>query len=63
MSWKKEGLIRLFPRQVDNNFQGYKIAVIIFLLVAFVTIARSCIHILVPDEDQNTLEKSGDQVQ
>ena len=39
----------MFPKQVDNSFQGYRIAAIIFLLVTFVTIARSCIHILAPD--------------
>jgi predicted neutral ceramidase superfamily lipid hydrolase len=49
MIWKKEDRIRIFPKQVDNSFQGYKIAAIIFLLLTFVTIARSCIHILAPD--------------
>ena len=39
----------MFPKQVDNNFQGYTIAAIIFLLVTIFTIARSCIHILAPD--------------
>ena len=49
MNWAKEDRVRLFPKQVDDNFQGYEIASTIFLLVAFVTIARSCIHILAPD--------------
>ena len=39
----------MFPKQVDNTFQGYKIAAIIFLLVTLVTIARSCIHIFASD--------------
>ena len=49
MDWKKEDRVRMFPKQVDNIFQGHKIAAIIFLLITFVTIARSCIHILAPD--------------
>ena len=39
----------MFPKQVDNNFQGYNVAAIIFLLVTIFTIVRSCIHILAPD--------------
>lgn len=49
MSWKKKDRIRIFPKQVDNNFQGHKIAAIIFLLITLFTIARSCIHIFAPD--------------
>ena len=45
----KEDHIRMFPKQVNNTFQGYRIAAIIFLLIALVTIARSCVHILAPD--------------
>jgi predicted neutral ceramidase superfamily lipid hydrolase len=45
----------MFPKRVDNSFQGYKIAATIFLLVAFVTIARSCIHILAPDGGANSI--------
>jgi len=48
MGWKKE-YSRMFPRQVDNNLYGYRIAAIIFLLITIVTIARSCVHILAPD--------------
>jgi len=44
MNWK-EIVNRIFPRQVSNNFQGYRIASIIFLLIIAVTIARSCVHI------------------
>jgi len=39
----------MFPKQVDNNFQGYNVTAIIFLLVTIFTIVRSCIHILAPD--------------
>jgi len=49
MNWKKEDWIGIFPKQVDNNFQGYKNAAIFFLLITIFTIMRSCIHILAPD--------------
>ena len=39
----------MFPKQVDNNFQGYNVTAIIFFLVTIFTIVRSCIHILAPD--------------
>jgi hypothetical protein len=49
MNWKNEDQLRIFPKQVDNNFQGHKIASTVFLLVTFFTIIRSCIHIFAPD--------------
>jgi hypothetical protein len=48
MVWKEDH-IRIFPEQVDNSFHGHRIAAIMFLLITFLTIARSCIHILAPD--------------
>ena len=42
-------LDRIFPKQVDNAFRGYRIASAVFLLITIVTIARSCIHIFAPD--------------
>jgi len=39
----------MFPKQADNNFQGHRIAALVFLLITFVTIARSLIHIFAPD--------------
>jgi len=49
MNQKNEGHIRILPKQADNNFQGYRIAVIVFFLITLVTLARSCIHIFAPD--------------
>jgi hypothetical protein len=49
MNSKKEDRISILPKQVDNSFQGYRIAAVVFLLITFVTIARRCIHILAPD--------------
>ena len=49
MSEEREVVNRLFPKQVDNNFQGYRIATIIFFLITLFTLARSCIHLFAPD--------------
>ena len=39
----------MFPRKADNNFQGYRLVVIVYLVITVFTIARSLIHILLPD--------------
>lgn len=49
MRWKKEDPIRIFPKQVDNSFHGYKIAAIVFFIVALFTLLRSCIHLFASD--------------
>jgi hypothetical protein len=49
MDPEKEGWVRILPKQVDNNFRGYKIAVVVFFLITLFTLARSCIHIFAPD--------------
>jgi len=49
MSEKRGVMKRIFPKQVDNNFQGYRIATIVFFLIALFTLVRSCIHIFAPD--------------
>ena len=55
MERTKGDRISVFPKQVDNTFQGYRIAAIVFLLITFVTIVRSCIHILAPDGGAGTI--------
>ena len=46
----KEGeSVGIFPKQVENNFHGYRIAAIVFFLVTLFTLVRSCIHIFAPD--------------
>jgi hypothetical protein len=45
----------MFPKQVNNEFQGYRIVVMIILLITFFTIARSCVHILLPDGGAGTI--------
>ncbi len=49
MSEKKGNHNSIFPRQVDNNYEGYRVVVIVFILITITTIVRSCIHILAPD--------------
>jgi hypothetical protein len=49
MNSEKEEAIRVFPKQVDNTFRGYKIASAVFLLMTVFTLARSIIHIFFPD--------------
>lgn len=34
---------------MDNNYEGYRVVVIVFILITITTIVRSCIHILAPD--------------
>jgi hypothetical protein len=38
MDSTKEGRIRIFPEQVDNNFRGCRIAATVFLLIALFTL-------------------------
>ena len=49
MDPKKEGRIKILPKQADNTFQGYKIAAIVFFLITVFTLIRSCIHLFAPD--------------
>lgn len=40
---------KIFPKSADNNYKGYRIAAIVFLLVAITGTVRSCIHLFAPD--------------
>lgn len=42
-------LTRLFPEQVTNHYQGHPIAKWVFLVLTFITIARSLVHMFAPD--------------
>jgi hypothetical protein len=48
-NWKKDIWNGIFPKQIDNTFEGYKNTAWIFLLITIFTIVRSCIHIFAPD--------------
>jgi hypothetical protein len=39
----------VFPKQIDNDYKGSRIAAYVFLLLAMVGTLRSCIHIFAPD--------------
>jgi hypothetical protein len=42
-------LEKILPRQVDNNYNGHKLALYFFYFITLVTIGRSCIHIFASD--------------
>ncbi len=42
-------LKQLFPKQVSNDYQGAKMAKWVFIIITVVTVARSLVHILLPD--------------
>jgi hypothetical protein len=39
----------ILPRQVDNIYNGHKLALYFFFFITLVTIGRSCIHIFASD--------------
>lgn len=39
----------IFPKKVDNQFSGVKLALFVFFLIAIVSTVRSLIHIFSPD--------------
>ncbi len=49
MDRKETILEKIFPKRVNNTFQGYRIASEAFLLIILFTIIRSCIHLFAPD--------------
>jgi len=42
-------LDQIFPRKITNSFRGNPIAKWVFILITIVTIARSLVHMFVPD--------------
>ncbi|MDP4089987.1 MAG: hypothetical protein Q8930_12045, partial [Bacillota bacterium] len=40
---------KILPKSADNNYKGYRVAAILFLLVAVMGTVRSCIHFFAPD--------------
>jgi hypothetical protein len=49
-------LNKIFPKTADNNYSGSKIALYMFILLLFVSIIRSCIHLLAPDGGAGSIE-------
>jgi hypothetical protein len=45
----RDVLNRIFPKAVDNDYRGAKIALWVFTVLAMVSTARSFIHFLAPD--------------
>ena len=40
---------RVLPKEVGMNYEGYKIALWVFMLLSVVSFVRSCIHVFAPD--------------
>lgn len=46
---------KIFPKNIINEYNGYKLALINFGLITFVTIIRSLIHMFLPDGGANSI--------
>jgi hypothetical protein len=45
----KKALNKFFPKIVDNNYKGYKVALWTFMILSLISTVRSLIHFLAPD--------------
>lgn len=45
----KSVLTKIFPKSITNEYNGYKIAVYVFMLYSLMSLVRSCIHTFSPD--------------
>ena len=45
----EKAISKIFPKTVDNNYKGIKIALWVFMLLAVISTVRSLIHFLAPD--------------
>lgn len=53
---KMKKIIRIiFPKQIDNNFKGYKIALYAFYALTAITLWRSQHHLFAPDGGAQTI--------
>ncbi len=46
---------QLFPKKLDNNYQGHAIAKWIFYLITMLSIVRSLIHMFAPDSGAQSI--------
>jgi hypothetical protein len=53
----KNILSKIFPKNINNDYKGYKLAVYAFILYAGVSIVRSCIHFFAPDGGAGSIAK------
>ncbi len=51
----KDVISIIFPKQIDNQFKGYKIALYAFYLLTAVTLWRSQHHLFAPDGGAQTI--------
>lgn len=45
----KNMIIKIFPKNINNDYKGYGIAVYVFVIYSLISIVRSCIHFFLPD--------------
>jgi hypothetical protein len=45
----RKTLEKILPEQVNNEFTGYRFSLIAFALISIITLARSLLHIFLPD--------------
>ena len=45
----KNMIVKIFPKDINNDYKGYRIAAYIFMIYSIISITRSCIHFFSPD--------------
>ncbi len=45
----KKMITRIFPKNINNDYKGYGIAVYVFVIYSVMSVVRSCIHFFSPD--------------
>lgn len=45
----KNMIAKIFPKNINNDYKGYRIAVYVFMVYSMISIARSCVHFFAPD--------------
>lgn len=42
-------ILKIFPKNINNDYKGYRIAAYAFVIYSVISIVRSCIHLFSPD--------------
>lgn len=45
----KNIIAKIFPKNINNDYKGYGIAVYVFVIYSVISMVRSCIHFFSPD--------------
>lgn len=52
-------LENILPKEINNEFPGYKFSLYGFLIIIILTVARSVAHIVLPDGDAESITVVG----